>query len=382
MDDLDTRLTRLFQEAVDEIQPTDRLEEIRERTEGTSSRRGWWVAGGTALATAAAATAIALGQTDQAVDPEPLPADTPSQTPSPTPEPTPSQAASESPSDGPSASPEQKPSADASDEPGPGPTSGTSEPEAPVESVAIPVYFPGPGPDGLRLFREWHGAETSDRVATAALLAVARAPQDPDYEQLWPSGTDATAEWDGDVITVDISTDGVDEDLHGGWDGLEPETAELMVQQLIYTVQAAVGEGRVPVRLLLDGSHTDQVLGTPASEELTNAPVLDTLNHVSLSSPEEGAVVDEGSLEVSGAANSFEANVLYQLQRLEGTEIVTQGNFTAEGWAGDKLFPFQGTIDVSDVEPGTYQLIVSTDDASGGAEGPGAHTDTRTVVIE
>ena len=49
---------------------------------------------------------------------------------------------------------------------------------------------------------------------------------------------------------------------------------------------------------------------------------------------------------------------------------------------GEKLCPFSRTFDVSGVEPGTYVLSVSTDDASGGAEGYGPFTDSRVITIE
>ncbi len=58
------------------------------------------------------------------------------------------------------------------------------------------------------------------------------------------------------------------------------------------------------------------------------------------------------------------------------------GYFTADGWMGNQLFPFSGSVDVSGLDPGEYTLTVSTDDASGGAEGGGPHTDSRTIVIE
>jgi hypothetical protein len=48
----------------------------------------------------------------------------------------------------------------------------------------------------------------------------------------------------------------------------------------------------------------------------------------------------------------------------------------------DRLYPWETEIDVSDLEPGTYTFAAMTDDPSGGAEGPGATTDTRTIVVE
>ena len=53
----------------------------------------------------------------------------------------------------------------------------------------------------------------------------------------------------------------------------------------------------------------------------------------------------------------------------------------AAGWGEDKLFPWHVSIDVSDLAPGSYTFMAMTDDPSGGAEGNGPYTDTRTIVI-
>ena len=66
--------------------------------------------------------------------------------------------------------------------------------------------------------------------------------------------------------------------------------------------------------------------------------------------------------------------------KAEGTDL--SGFFSATGWMENRLFPFSGEIDVSSLDPGRYTLIVETDDPSGGAEGIGAFSDTRTFVIE
>jgi hypothetical protein len=158
------------------------------------------------------------------------------------------------------------------------------------------------------------------------------------------------------------------------------DEARMAVEAVIYTLQAA-GQARAPVQFYLAGNPVDQVYGVPTSEALSNGPVLDTLSHVSLTTPEEGAVVRGDTLEVTGVASSFEANVVARLQRYEGTEVMAQVPFTAEGWMGEKLFPFSGEIDISGVPAGRYILMVMTDDPSGGAEGSGAFTDTRIIEV-
>ena len=47
----------------------------------------------------------------------------------------------------------------------------------------------------------------------------------------------------------------------------------------------------------------------------------------------------------------------------------------------DKLFPFETTVDVSRLEPGSYTFWVTTDDPTGGTEGSGAMTDDREFTV-
>ena len=111
---------------------------------------------------------------------------------------------------------------------------------------------------------------------------------------------------------------------------------------------------------------------------MKQASALKVLNHINITRPAEGASVPQGVLKISGVANSFEANVVCEIK---GSESGAGTAFTAEGWMGDRLFPFHGQLDLSAVGPGEVTLACSTDDPSGGAEGPGAFTDTKTIAI-
>src|SRR3546814_1882670 len=135
---------------------------------------------------------------------------------------------------------------------------------------------------GPRLFREFHKSNSSSgttKLRGSLQEAVAGQPMDPDYRQTWPAGVSVDEVEDGDVteevITVRLSSG--DTSLRERPDGLEPEEAEMAVQSLVYTAQAAVGAGRHPVRVLIDSEPTDMVLGVPAIDPLTNAPVLDKI---------------------------------------------------------------------------------------------------------
>lgn len=344
------RLRRLLDDTLRTVEPDDRLDQILQRTKVTSmsARRPWlWGAGGAMLATAAVITAVTLVGNPLKESAEPGPSTTSDTTPTQTVVTDPSDATS-------------------------GPT--PSESTTPVNpgGPSVGIYYVGDTPQGERLYREFRTIiGPTDALSGAVQAAVEGAADDPDYRSEWPAGTSATAVATADQITVDLSGD-----VHDRPATMTRAQARLAIQQLIFTAQAAVQQGRLPVQLLIDGQHTDQVLGEAASEPLANDDPNSVLSLVSLSDPSEGQHAS-GTLHVGGVANSFEANVPWQL--LRGDKVVDQGSFMAEG-AYDKLYPFAGDIDLAKLSPGTYTLRVQTDDPSGG-EGPGPMSDTRTTVV-
>lgn len=357
------RLAQLVREAAEGVEPRDGLMAIRTRTRTSTKEtpmnnvRTWLVTGlGGAVATAAVIGGVWLATNDDEKSQDPGPLNTPSGT------------VSETPTDDPTK---------------------TDEPSTSVD-ITVPAYYVAETSHGLRLYREFHAAEAYDdsldaRLEAAVCSAAGATADDGDYTAYWNEAglVSCTATWNGDVVTIDLGDQAANSsgDLHDGSD-LTAEERAISVEQLIYTAQAAVGEGRVPVQFLLNGSHTDQILGQPASEPLANGPVLETLSHVNISSPTEGETVSGDTLEVSGVGSSFEANFQLLLERTSDSEDVASGYATGEGWMGEKLFPFTGTLDISDVPPGTYTLIAMTDDASGGAEGNGPHVDSKIITIE
>lgn len=348
-------LTRLLSDAVQDIEPRSGIEAIRSRTttkESPMATSRNWIFGafGAAAATAAVITAVVVvgNDDDNGASPEPQPGITSTPT--------------------------------VTGKPSEGPTETTAPP---AELGTVPVYYVGDTAAGLGLYREFHQAEISGDNGTlesSVREAVLGNPLDRDYTSYWTQITESVdATWNGDVITIDLN--GALGALHDGTT-MTPQQREISVQQLIYAAQAGLGQGRVPVQFLITGNHTDQILGQPASEPLSNGPVLEVNSHVQLSNPNEGDVVSGDTLEFSGVGNSFEANLGVRLQRWEGTEIVYQGSVMTEGWMEAKLFPFSGSIDISDVPPGQYVLMVMEDDPSGGAEGDGPDTDTRVITIQ
>jgi hypothetical protein len=319
MDDL----TTLLHEAVEDVEPTNRLADIRQQTRPRRAHR-WYAAGGALLVAAAVVTAVTLA-------------------------------------------------ARSSTDPGPGPT---QEPTA-VDSgstgaSASAVYYVGDTPQGPRLFREFH--QTKADPLDSALRWLTTAPIDPDYRTFWPQDALGAGwiDYAGGLATVQLDGDS----LRNRPDGMSAAEARLAVEQVVYTVQAQAQQ-LIPVRFQVDGQPIDRVLGVPTSEPLTRGPELDVLALVNISNPAEGReVVDTFSAD--GVASSFEGTVPWELQDSSGA-VVREG--FAQGTVEDHLTPWEtGAIDVSDLDPGTYTFEARTDDPTGG-EGGGPTVDTRTVVI-
>ena len=184
----DARLSELISDAADSAEPGEGLTAIRSRTHpdhketpmSRNSSRNWlYAVSGAMVGTAAVIIAIAVvSQLNDDNGSTPTASGTQTQQSTPTP----TDSASDTPT-----------SSDPSESTG-----------APVEA-AVPVYYAGDGPRGTVLFREFQPGIGMDPVAQSAQAAVAGPARDPDYRTLWPSGTQATASYDGDVITVDLS---------------------------------------------------------------------------------------------------------------------------------------------------------------------------------
>lgn len=312
--------------AVDDVAPTDRLVRIRQETHRRGRRRRtWWVSSGAVLALASVVTVALVSGTSS-----PPRAEEPAGTPSP----------------------------------------------APAQE-SFSVFHVGPGPDGpdapaATLYRS--------RVVSSSLGAALTAPPaDPDYRTLWPVGSLGDVVSDADFVIVGLT----DESLAERPAGMSVEEARLALQQVVYSVQESLGTDAGVLFELPGGTDAEVVYGIP-TDLVERAPDLVVLSHLSIDEPTEGAVIPRsaGSFTASGWGNSFEASGSCSL--LDGAAVPVAGPLVAQmsGWMEPRLFPWELTVDLSAVAPGSYTLACRTDDPTGGAEGRGADTDTRTVIVE
>ncbi len=240
------------------------------------------------------------------------------------------------------------------------------------ETTAAGYFIGDTDRAGPRLYREFQ--RVSGEPLDAAVSLLTGGPLDPDYRTAWQGGQLASASYDGEVISVVV-----DPGARTRPGGMSKAEARAAVEQVVYTMQAAVQE-RAPVQFRTTDNPIDMVFGVPTSEPIVNGPMLTVLSHVNLTAPEQGAVVDGGTLTASGVGNSFEANLGWEIR--QGDAVVDEGFATMAGWMGEKLFPFEIDVDVSGLATGEYTFWVTTDDPTGGTEGIGAMTDDREFTIE
>jgi hypothetical protein len=277
-----------------EVAP-DALPRIRERIE--RRHRRWLPAIGGAIAVATAAAVVGVLAYQPKGGHPPTPANTaPSATTSAVP----------SPSAGPAGPPAS--------------TSSSPDPQSGTLVAAIPVYYAGPGG---KLFREYHQLKvTPDTVpgrATAAVREMLRAKSaaDPDYRTLWSGATVRGVQLDGATATVDLDAAGT-----------TPANPAMAVQQLVFTVAAAVADTPLPkvtgVRVTIGGGPAGQLWGVvDATGVLRQGNALDVLAPLWLIEPHEGATVGKTvTVHIAGAV--FEATCRVRVRDASGRAVQDQ----------------------------------------------------------
>ena len=343
----DEQLRRLLNDAVSDIEPEDRLDELRAEV-GTRTRvlrhfhaRPWYAAAGIVAAVICLVAYVASVAGDKSTEPG---FSHPGGTSVPT-------IIATDPAD-PSAS-----------------SSGTT-------SDRFAVYYLGDGPNGPVLYQETVPA--GDDPMHAAISALNGGARDPDYRTGWGPGTIVSAYLAGDTVTVELGAMRADRPR-----GMSVRKAEEIVQQAVYTFRAASGRPGTVVQFLRHGKPAPSVLGVPTARPVAPGRVLDVLSLMSIRSPEEGESLTRGTLEVTGSNNGPEGNVVVKLLRstANGEVVVRTASGTALGSRGNRLYDWRVSVDTADLSPGSYTLRASNADLSGGTEGNGPAFDTRTIVL-
>jgi hypothetical protein len=363
--EVETELRAALAADAGSIRPGERLGAIfSEVHEGTasgswapSSQRSWSI-----LAAAAAVALVAAGTiwlAGRSGSPTPVPAGTTTGSVTTTPSPAATTSA-----------PPSTPSTPATGLP----PATTGAPQPPSSIEGIPVYWIGETGGAPRLFREFRTVpDTGGPIDSAITAMTAMQPLDPDYLTPWQPASRVDVTRSGDSLTVDLSADSLSGTSVGS------ALAERAVQQLVHTATAAAQVAGTPVRtvsILVDGNPADAWGAVRLGEPTTRAPQAEVQSHIWVLAPTEGQQLAPGSVRFAGYGTSFEANFLWQLTTRNGT-VVAEGNAMAgTGTGGFGEFEFQQTLPAGD-----YVITMSTDDPSGGAEGGGAHVDTKSFTV-
>jgi hypothetical protein len=236
----------------------------------------------------------------------------------------------------------------------------------PAVNRALPVYYIADTPAGARLYREFHQVSTADPATDAVREMLGdSAGHDPDYRTYWPPTTTLrgpVTNADG-VTTVDLA--GV------GGAQVDGDRAPLTIQQLVFTVQAAL-QSVDPVRILVDGERVDDLWGVPTDAPVRRGNTLELRSLVQIDEPADGATVGP-EVAVAGEAAVFEATVVWEVVR-DGRVVQSGTTMTAEAYT---FSPYRFAVRL---DSGEYTVRVREDDPSDG-EGRPVLTDDKTITV-
>jgi hypothetical protein len=347
----DDRLHRLLSDAVSDIEPADRIEELRASVRPSTKvvpmarPRSWYAVAGI-VATAAVIGVIAYLTSvvgDKSTDLGPT-------------------------SDGGTA----LPTVVATDTAAPQ----SSHDHAKPVFTTVGVYFLGHGPHGDVLYRQGKLVSTDEKPLDSAVSALMTDPYDTDYRAGWSPGWLVSAELRQGVIDVELGTVPAARPAH-----MSARTASEVVQSAVYTLQEAA-RSDAKVVFLRSGQAAPTVLGVPTDRPVGAGPVSEVLSRMNITRPSvDGRPSRHGHLVVGGTNNGPGGTVVLRLVRktASGDRTVLRRTTTARGSGDpDRLYPWRVTLDTSTLSPGSYTIVASNADPAGTGQ---VASDTRLVVL-
>lgn len=274
---------------------------------------------------------------------------------------------------------------------GPASSGGTALPTVIATDTAVPqpspghtrslfrsvgVYFLGHGPHGDVLFRQPTLVSSGDSSLDAAVGSLMTDPYDPDYRAGWSPGWLVSAELHQGLIDVQLGSAPATRPAR-----MTARTASEVVQSAVYTLQEAAGS-HADVLFLRSGRVASTVLGVPTSRPVGAGRAADVLSRMNITRPSvDGMRAHDGRLAVSGTSNGPGGTVILKLVRTtaSGEKTVLSRTTTASG-SGDasRLYPWAARLDTSTLRPGSYTLVASNADPAGRGH---VASDTRLILL-
>jgi hypothetical protein len=217
--------------------------------------------------------------------------------------------------------------------------------------MALPAYFVGTTSatgDRFGLYREFVQTDvpagaTPAQKAWAAVAVAMKAREFTDvqpYVQPWSGASVRDLTVTPSLITITLSGPGSK--------GFTAEQTRLGVQALVWTAQAAVGQGMIPVKFAVaDGSTS--LFATYPTAQTYNRPAVNfgenDLASIWITSPVLHQVFPAGTPVVTeGESCAFEANTLWELKK--GGAVIRSGFTTAHATRVSAAFVCRGTWQV------------------------------------
>ena len=200
--------------------------------------------------------------------------------------------------------------------------------------VPLPAYFVGAlnaAGSQYGLYREFvrttvPAGATSAQKARAAVAVAMNAQPFTNYEpylQPWSSTSVTDVTVTPNLINIKLSGPGAG--------GFSPAQTRLAVQELVWTAQAAVGKGAIPVKFVVASGAT-KLFGTYPTTKTYNRPApslqYQVLAPIWITAPVRGQVFPAAATIVAlGQSCAFEGTTQWQLKK--GTTMVRSGVATA-----------------------------------------------------
>jgi hypothetical protein len=224
--------------------------------------------------------------------------------------------------------------------------------------VALPAYFVGANSASrttFGLYREFvtttvpAGASTAQKTRAAVAAAMAPTPfgagVGPGYLQPWAGTAVNNVTVTPSRITVALSGPGAS--------GLTAAQSKLAVQELVWTAQAAVGQGNIPVKFAI-ANGSPRLFGVYPTAQTYNRPPAalqyEVLAPIWITSPARNQVLPASRPVVTaGQSCAFEGTSAWQLKKNGAT--VRSGTTTASSGC-----PTRGTwqVRLGVLAPGSY----------------------------
>ncbi|HEX3931277.1 MAG TPA: hypothetical protein VHW64_11250 [Nocardioides sp.] len=339
----DDRLRRLLSDAVCDIEPADRIDQLRAsvhpspRVVPMARSRSWYAATGI-VATAAVIGVIAYLT---------------------------SVVGDKSPGIGPAGNGGTAlPTMTASDPAGPG---DTSRPKL----VDLPIYYLGHSPRGDVLYRQDTPVSAGLEPLRAAVTRLMATPFDHDYRLGWSPGWLTSAELSDGVIRVDLGRAPLARPA-----SMSARMAYVVVQSAVYTLRAASHSG-ADVLFVRGGLPVASVLGVPTGHPVAPGGAADLLSRIDISRPAVDGMHPRGTrLVLTGTDAAPLDRVVVRLVRSGGAgsdkTLRTQTALSAGAPDASGRYRWRVVVDIAGVSPGSYTVV---------ARNGGHHVDTDTRVV-